>query len=424
MSDSHTAAAAADASVAIGGQAHRADANTTETLRFVDADGHLLEPPEALIPYAPPEYAEQVWQVRADEAGTEWLTMEDMKMEAAVMALAAAGGFDDETRTKAHSGQLGYRDLPAYCWDPAARLAALDDDNIEQSVLYPTMLLTFQSLRSIEFAEMQCRAYNDWLSDFCAAGKGRLHGVAVLPHLDPVRAAAEIRRAAKLPGIVGVQMRPNPAIDHQHLNRDVYNPIWEAASEVGLPIGFHPLSSGDLHGAVRDLRLERLGTSEIPVQDQADYGADNIFFAQAIGNPVDMMTTVTMMCAGGVLQRYPDLSVIFLEANGGWIVPWLERLDHHYRIYSWDVPWLTAEPSEYFRKQAYISFDCDESTIEFTAKSPLVGTDRIVWASDFPHPDAKYPGTTKMLADSIAGLPFADQQAIAGGNALRLYNIS
>ena len=97
-----------------------------------------------------------------------------------------------------------------------------------------------------------------------------------------------------------MHVRPNPAVGFQHLNREVYDPIWQAASEVGLPIGFHPLSSADLPGATQGLRIDRLGTSEIPVQDQADYGADNIFFAQAIGNPVDMMTTITMMTAGGV----------------------------------------------------------------------------------------------------------------------------
>ena len=100
------------------------------------------------------------------------------------------------------------------------------------------------------------------------------------------------------------------------------------------------------------------------------------------------------MTAGGVLDRFPDLRTVFLEANGGWIVPWLERLDHHFEIYSWDVPWLKEPPSEIFRRQCWISFDPDESTLPFTARSPLVGADRIVWASDFPHPDAKYPGTT------------------------------
>jgi predicted TIM-barrel fold metal-dependent hydrolase len=136
-----------------------------------------------------------------------------------------------------------------------------------------------------------------------------------------------------------------------------------------------------------------------------------------------MMTTVTFMTAGGVLDRFPDLRVLFLEANGGWIVPWLERLDHHYEVYPWDVPWLREPPSAIFRRQCWISFDPDESTLAFTARSPVVGAERIVWASDFPHPDAKYPGTTKLLAEVLAELPHADQARIAGGNAATFYDI-
>ena len=197
---------------------------------------------------------------------------------------------------------------------------------------------------------------------------------------------------------------------------DKRNAVVGAFPCAGIPI-FGP-------GAVLGLRLHRLGTSEIPVQDQDDYGADNIFFTQALGNPVDMMGAVTFMTAGGVLDRYPDLRVVFLEANGGWIVPMLERLDHHHRIYSWDVPWLKEAPSAIFRRQCYISFDCDESTLAFTARSPVVGADRIVWASDFPHPDAKYPGTTAELAATIAELSIDDQRRIAGGNAADLYGLT
>lgn len=394
----------------------------TEPLIYIDADGHLIEPPTAMIDYAPEGWKDKVWQVAKDESGVEWLTMDDMRMEAAVMAFAAAGGFDDETRAKSLSSEFGYLELPSYCWEPEGRLEAIAGDRISQSVLYPTMLLTFQSLRTIEFADMQCRAYNDWLSDFCAKGRGRLHGVAILPHLDPVRAAAEIRRVADLPHIVGVQVRPNPAMDYKHLNHEVYEPIWTAAEEVGLPIGMHPLCSADLPGAVRALQLNKLG-SDIPVQDQEDFGSDNIFFTQTIGNPVDMMTAVTFITAGGVLERHPNLKVAFLEANGGWIVPWLERLDHHFEMYPWDVSWLKMKPSEYFRRQCLISFDADESTLEFTANSPLVGADRIIWASDFPHPDAKYPGTTNLLDDAIANLPRDQQQAIAGGNAAAFYGL-
>jgi predicted TIM-barrel fold metal-dependent hydrolase len=149
----------------------------------------------------------------------------------------------------------------------------------------------------------------------------------------------------------------------------------------------------------------------------------NVFFSQAISNPFDMMETLTLLTCGGVLERFPRLRVILLEANGGWIVPWLERLDHHYEVFRFDVPWLKMKPSEYFRRQCWISFDPDESTIAFTARSPLVGADRIIWASDYPHPDAKIPGVVDELREATATLSDAERARILGLNAAELYGL-
>ena len=81
-----------------------------------------------------------------------------------------------------------------------------------------------------------------------------------------------------------------------------------------------------------------------------------------------MMNSIAFLLAGGVCERFPDLRIVFLEANGGWIVPWLERLDHHARSFTWDVPWLQMDPSEYFRRQCWISFDPDESALGFSGE--------------------------------------------------------
>ena len=150
---------------------------------------------------------------------------------------------------------------------------------------------------------------------------------------------------------------------------------------------------------------------------------DNVLFTQAIANPVDMMTSMTFLLAGGVCERFPGLKLVFLEANGGWLVPWLERLDHHAQVFAWDVPGLKLLPSEYFKRQCWISFDPDESTLAFTATSPLCGAERIIWASDYPHPDAKFPGVTEELAEAIAPLSEAQQHRIAGQNAVELYGL-
>ncbi|TML66122.1 MAG: hypothetical protein E6G14_15440 [Actinobacteria bacterium] len=106
-------------------------------------------------------------------------------------------------------------------------------------------------------------------------------------------------------------------------------------------------------------------------------------------------------------------------------MPWLERLDHHAHVplFKPDVPLLKMDPSEYFRRQCWISFDADESTLAFTARSPLVGADRIVWASDYPHPDAKFPGTTDELYETIEDLSDEEQRLIAGENSVALYNL-
>ena len=132
----------------------------------------------------------------------------------------------------------------------------------------------------------------------------------------------------------------------------------------------------------------------------------NILFTQAIANPVDVMHSICYITAGGVCERFPDAKFIFLEANGGWLVPWLERLDHHCRrSSSGTCRGLKMLPSEYFRRQCWISFDPDESMLGVhRAARRSCGADRIIWASDYPHPDAKFPGVTEELAEALEGL--------------------
>jgi predicted TIM-barrel fold metal-dependent hydrolase len=399
---------------------------TTTDLRFVDADGHILEHPTEMLDYAPAEYRDRIWHIETDEHGDEFVVFDGRRSTANTFAQAGTAGLTLEDRLRAQRGELKYTEVRPAAYNAKARLDDMTTDGIDVSVLYPTGMLGIQSHADVGFAVAQCRAYNDWVSDHCADGDGRLFGVAVLPQQDIEAAAAEIRRCATKPHMVGAFIRPNPSANWKHFHDPVYDPIWRAASDVGWPIGLHPFLDADLPGACLGLHINYLGTSAMPVRSEGGQIAnfDNIYFTQAIANPFDMMTTLTFLTAGGVCERFPDLTFILLEANGGWLVPWLERLDHHYEIFRWDVPSLKMAPSEYFRRQGYISFDADESTLAFTAESPLCGADRIIWASDYPHPDAKFPGVTKELQEAIEPLTDEQQRQIAGDNALRLYHIS
>jgi uncharacterized protein len=399
---------------------------TTIPNLVVDADGHVLEHPDGMLRHAPARFRDRIWHIEVRADGSEWLHFNGTTRPAGGLALAGTAGMSMEARNRALAGKMKYSEVRSGAFNPAPRLPDLDVEGITQSVLYPTLLLSLPSLDDAEFAEAQAEAYNQWLAEFCAYAPKRLFAVAIVPTQDIDRAIRTIHRAKEL-GHVGIFMRPNPAVGGRKLIDPIYDPIWRTCQELNMPIGLHPFLAPDMPGACRALGYAEMraagvdygkGSSADPVRNLG-----NIFFSQALANPFDMMECVALFCAGGILERFPRLTVLFLEANGGWIVSLLERLDHHFEIFRWDVPWLKMKPSEYFRRQCYISFDPDESTLAFTAQHPLVGADRIVWASDYPHPDAKFPGVVKELAEATAPLGDDQKACIFGDNARQLYHL-
>jgi predicted TIM-barrel fold metal-dependent hydrolase len=416
-----------------------ATTEATTGLRYIDSDGHILEHPTGMPDYAPAEFRDRIWHIETDESGQEWLHYNGDRGPANFLAAAGTAGLSDEDRARSFRGELRYTEVRPAAYNAKARLQDMDTDGIDLAVLYPTMLLGLQSLRDVDFGEAQARAYNDWCSDHVQEGEGRLFGAGAVPPMhepdDVARVAAEIRRVAELPGMVSVFMRPNPSVDWRPFNDPVYDPIWQAAQDTGLPIALHPFLSPDLPGACVGLKLARPRRADGRYVDNWDDeaaennisrggdGLPSVLFTQAIANPVDVMSCIAYLTAGGVCERFPDAKFIFLEANGGWIVPWLERLDHHCKKFQWEVQDLSMLPSDYMKRQCWISFDPDEAMLAFTAKSPLVGADRIIWASDYPHPDAKFPGVTEELTEALEGLTFAEQQSITSESALALYSI-
>jgi uncharacterized protein len=389
-----------------------------------------------MLEFAPAGYRDRIWHIETDAEGTEWSVWNGARRQAG--GLAGTAGFPDEMVERVRALEIPYSKTRPSGWTADLRLKDLDTDGIELSVLYPTTMLGLQSMRDVEFGRVQARAYNEWCSEHLKSGQGRLFGAGALPPMhdaeDIPGVVEEIRYVAGLPGMVSVFMRPNPAVDWRYFNDPVYDPIWAALQDTGLPVAFHPFLAPDLPGACEGLKLARpqnpdgsyAPLEELEEANRAAQGSflPNIYFTQAIANPVDVMSAICYITSGGVAERFPGAKFMFLEANGGWLVPWLERLDHHAKKFSWDVPWLKMLPSEYFRRQCWISFDPDESMLAFTANSPLCGADRIIWASDYPHPDAKFPGVTEELTEALEGLTYEQKRMITSESALALYGLT
>ena len=122
---------------------------------------------------------------------------------------------------------------------------------------------------------------------------------------------------------------------------------------------------------------------------------------------------------GGVVERFPELRVAFLEGNCGWLPWWLDRLDDQWRKYGGgEKAKLSALPSAYFRRQCFIATDVDEALLSVVIDR--IGDEGIVMSVDYPHADGPYPnGVDTFLA--LEGVGTESKRKILWDNCARLY---
>ncbi|HZP31301.1 MAG TPA: amidohydrolase family protein, partial [Acidimicrobiia bacterium] len=317
-------------------------------------------------------------------------------------------------------------------YDPDARVVDMDADGIDAAVLYPSQAMFFgpvdpiPALHDIDFVTDCIRAYNDWIAAYCAAHPTRLFGVAGVPLQDVDRAVAEARRAVDDLGLKAIFVRPSPyqfSADGGELpfNHHVYDPFWAACQELGVPVAFHPGVHVDTPGACTKFGLvapsENMSVTNMAMDEL--HGGSGL--GQSVGNAVDMIVTMGRLLMGGVCERFPELSFLFLEAGGGWIPSLLERMDEQVKAFPLERRWLSLLPSEYFRRQCYAGFEPEEWNLAQCAE--FLGADRIIWASDYPHPEY-HEGIVDELRKHLEGVPDASRRRILGANAIDAYRLA
>jgi predicted TIM-barrel fold metal-dependent hydrolase len=387
------------------------DLHTTHRLTLtgaVDADGHVLEPPDLWETYLEPAYRDRALRFVVDENGLEELEIggrrSQMSRRGSPSVLGAMGAPDlREMQLDPERTYVG--EAPFGSMDPGERLALLDAEGIDAAVLYTTVGLLWEAeLDDPELSQAYTRAYNRWICEFCA-GTDRLVATAHLSLSDPAAAAKELERA------VGDGARGAYVAPFTHERRPLGHPdndaVFAAAQDLDVPFAIHPTfepawTRGERMGGwqnVRKLRLLASVTASDGVRQQ-----------------------FTTLFDYGVFDRFPRLKVVVLESGGGWIGYWLDRIDAVYghTFIGTRVP-LTDKPSDYFRERVWISCDPDERTIP--ALADRFGADRFLWASDFPHADhtPDYLADVEELARSFR--EGDDRNGFLGANARLLYGI-
>jgi predicted TIM-barrel fold metal-dependent hydrolase len=277
----------------------------------------------------------------------------------------------------------------------------MDTEGIDVAVLYPTLAFFFPEIPDRPLHAALCRAYNDWLADYARTAPDRLLGVALLPLEDVAASIVELERCTERHGFRGAFMRPNPYAGRS-LHDPAYDPFWDCAQSLGVPITVHE----GLSDSLPTLGRER---SQSPV------------IQHLMSHPFEQMSACASIVMEGVADRHPGLRFVFLESGSGWLPYWLDRMDSHWDTWSSLLPEARRKPSETFREQCFIAMDPDDEIAAAVANQ--VGDDVLVWSSDYPHPDAPFPGAIKKTLQTLAELSDRSQRKILGSNALRLYGI-
>jgi predicted TIM-barrel fold metal-dependent hydrolase len=292
-------------------------------------------------------------------------------------------------------------DVPAGGHDPAQRLADMDRQGVERALLFPTFGLFFAGLERSDVQVALCRAYNDWLHEFCAADRRRLIGVALVPQHDVGEALAEARRCVGELGFRGVMMRPNP-VRGRTLGDPHWEPLWALLEEQGVPLAVHEGTTQDLPQSGRDR-------------------FDNYALRHVCSHPHEQQIACAALVMSGVLERHPGLRAVFLESGCGWLPHWLERMDEHMKAWAHAIAKLPLTPTEYFQRQCFVSCDPNERTLPSVVE--LAGEGVVVFATDYPHPDALTGDLVGCIADQPA-LSAAAREKILRVNAERCFGLA
>ena len=374
---------------------------------IIDVDTHVTETPDVWTSRVPARMREAVPRVETDAHGRQWWVLGKNRL--ASPGLSATAGVGDMKNVPKN-----YDEMHPGAYDPKARLKYMDQMGIWAMVMYPNVggfgSQQFLKLGDPELMIACVQAYNDWQTEWASADSRRLLPTTSLPFWDVKAAVGEVRRCAAM-GHKSILFTGEPQSFGQPLLGDrSWDPLWETAVELDLPISFH-VGSGSM-----DLGLRK--------DKVATYDRMATFTDLSIEILLRNGIQVSDLIMSGVLARHPKIKFVSVESGIGWIPFVLEALDYQFlgnRVKE-DRPDLDLLPSEYFTRNVYACY-----WFEQTAPRRLldkVGVDNILFETDFPHPTSLYG--EEVHARITSGLSDCEESVrhkILWDNAQKLYKV-
>lgn len=391
--------------------------------RLVDADMHYYEPDDCFTRHLESKFADRAVRVTKGKDGLGRVYFGDRRIR-----YISVTPTDFTSPPGAYAKFMaGLEDRPVmeddaiapskthleWVSDRKARLAQMDQQNIEAAIMLPTLAVAVEyELRSEpEAAYAAVRAFNRWVEeDWGFGGDGRIFGVAVLSLFDRDLALAEldrvIERGAKL-----IWLRAGP-VEGRSPADPYFDPFWARVQEAGLRTIFHIGNSGYLEtysGA----------WSEDPHPPSHKITAFQHMVCQFDRPVLDSLSAVILQ---NLLGRFPKLQFMSIENGSDWVAYLLKRMDKSFRA-QWRVPSIGGPlkdlPSELFKRHVSVAPFHEDDVMALIGK---IGADRVLFGSDYPHPEGVAQPVE--FLDKIEGLPAADYRRVARSNTATLLGLA
>ncbi|HEV3483936.1 MAG TPA: amidohydrolase family protein [Vicinamibacterales bacterium] len=257
----------------------------------------------------------------------------------------------------------------------------LDQPGLERAVLgYDQGALLAMGFTNMHAAATVAQAANEWTMERWLTKDPRLQGLILVATALPHVAAEEVRRVGGNDKMVGVALGVNGlAMPFGH---PVYHPIYEAASEHGLPLVIQVGSD--------------TGVSLMAAPVGGGVAATYAEIEAWSGHP--LMSHLTSMIFEGVFELFPNLKVLLVGGGVSWIPGFVWRLDFWFNYASSEAPLLKERPSDYFRRHARIAtYSLEPSSQGRLARAletlPWL-RDVLVYGSGYPNIDWEKPAAT------------------------------
>jgi uncharacterized protein len=369
-----------------------------QTQRFISAVDHVVEHPGVWTQrLAKSKWGDRIPHIEGSVHEADIWVVDGRRLS--LSAIANVGAL----MTARTAVPKRWEDVPQAAYVPADRLRTMDIDGVAWAVLYPTIAgfsgETFGALRDPDL-ELACvQAYNDWLIDEWASYSDRFIPQCIVP-LIPTEAVAEIKRAVGR-GHRGVVFPAVPMHLRElpHINGREYDPIWATCQDLEVPLCFHAGSSRQLQFPVAPSLSPELAAA-----------------LQAVTRPASAVFDLVNLLFSRILLRFPKLKVVFAESTIGWGTFILEYADHQYEQDHCDYE---LKPSEMFRRQCYLTAWYDPVKIN----SRHIGTDRIMWATNFPTANSTWPDSRSFVEKCMEGMSEEERNQILWENAAKLYKL-